>query len=125
MIATWLDQPEDHDYPAAESYLSLLLPPAGVARIVKALRAAEVEQFAAKDLLRAARLAPLDEKDPHVAHDIAKVKDKKALSPVLLVRGVIGRDMPLTIADGYHRICAVWHLEPNTVVPAKIIDLAG
>ena len=33
--ARWLDKPEEHDYPAAASYLALLAAPAEVERLVR------------------------------------------------------------------------------------------
>ncbi len=44
-------------------------------------------------------------------------------SPVLLVRGDIRQQLPTTIADGYHRVCASYLLNENTDIPARIIDL--
>ena len=48
----------------------------------------------------------------------------KPLSPVLLVRGDVGRDVPLTIADGYHRVCASYHLDENADIPCHLVDLS-
>lgn len=120
---TWLASPEDHDYPAAASYLSLLLGPQDVDRLVDGLRAATTSTFKAKDLLRASRLPLLPTDNPHVASDLAKIDGGKALSPVLLVRGRIGEGIPLTVADGYHRICASYHTDENTDIPAVVVDL--
>ena len=51
------------------------------------------------------------------------VKKGKALSPVLLVRGEIGR-YPLVVADGYHRICASYHLDEDTEIPCRMVALS-
>ena len=59
----------------------------------------------------------------HVAVDIAKVKQGKPLSPVLLVRGEIVHDIALQIADGYHRICASYHVAENTDIPFRMAVL--
>lgn len=37
----WLDEPQQHDYPAAASYLSLIAGPKAVSRAVKALEQAD------------------------------------------------------------------------------------
>ena len=116
----WRDEPEDHDYPAAAAYLSLLCPPPEVKRLVASLRAAPLEHRLAKDLLRASRLALLPADNPHVATDLAKVKAGERLSPVLLVRGDVSRDVPMTIADGYHRVCASYHLDENAPIPCHL-----
>ena len=50
------DEPEEHDFPAAEASLSLLFPETAVASLVAALRTAEGTTQKAKDLLRAANL---------------------------------------------------------------------
>jgi hypothetical protein len=74
-----------------------------------------LEHFAAKDILRAAGLPLLSADDPEVAADLEKVKRGSKLSPVLLVRGE-----PLWIADGYHRVCASYHLDEKAQVPCRI-----
>jgi hypothetical protein len=42
---------------------------------------------------------------------------------VLLVRGQLTSEVPLTIADGYHRICASYHLDEDADIPCRIADL--
>jgi hypothetical protein len=117
---TWLDVPEEHDFPAAAAYLSLLLPDDEVERLITALRAAEGRSYKAKDILRAARLRLLTPDNPHVASDLAKVARGRALSPVLLVAGDLRLDRPLQVADGYHRVCASYHLDENTDIPCRV-----
>lgn len=121
MKVTWLDQPEEHDYPAAADYLTLLCDPAQAQRLADQLKAAPAWEAKAKDIARASQLPLLPADDPHVASDLAKIRRGKALSPVLLVRGDLARGTPLVIADGFHRVCAVHLVEPNTVVPARIV----
>jgi len=121
----WRDEPEDHDYPAATAYLSLIHPPAEVKRVVGALQKAPLERRKAKDLLRASGLDLLPTDNAHVAADLAKVKRGESLSPVLLVRGEIRRGVPLTIADGYHRVCASYHLDENADIPCHLADLVA
>jgi hypothetical protein len=114
----WMDKPEDGDFPAAASFLSLLVGPAQAAKLAKALSKQRVLQhFAAKDLLRASGLPLLAEDDPEVAADLAKVKGGRKLSPVLLVAGT-----PLWVADGYHRVCASYHLDEKTSVPCRVVS---
>ena len=117
----WKEEPDEHDYPAAASYLSLLLPPDRARRLVKRLRRRPLEHFKAKDLLRAGRLPLLPPDNVHVANDLAKVRAGQRLSPVLLVRGDLERDIPLTIADGYHRVCASHHLDEDADVPCRAV----
>ena len=119
----WKDQPDKHDYPAAANYLSLVADADLVTHLVKKLKKAPLVTYKAKDLLRASgeALLPLD--DAHVKEDLAKITKGIKLSPVLLVRGSIELGLPLTIADGYHRVCASYHLADDTDIPARIIDL--
>ena len=111
----WKDEPEEHDFPAAFDYLSLLTTPVAAARYVESLKNAKTVTRKAKDLLRASGLELLSEDNKHVAKDLKKVKDGEKLSPVLVLRG-----QPLIIADGYHRICASYHLDENTDIPCRI-----
>jgi hypothetical protein len=121
----WRDEPAAHDYPAAASFLSLVCPPAEVTRLVAALKAAPIERRLAKDLLRASSLSLLPADNTHVAADLAKVAKGTALSPVLLVQGDLRRGIPLTIADGYHRVCASYHLNENAPIPCHLAVSGG
>ena len=113
----WKDEPEQQDYPAARSYLSLLVGPGAAKRAAKALEQdPDAARYKAKDLLRAAGLTLLPLDDPEVAKDLAKVNAGTKLSPVLLVRGD-----PLWVADGYHRICASYHLDEDASIPCRIV----
>ena len=119
----WEEKPDDQDYPAAEDYLSLMMSPASAKQAARRLRAARIVHRKAKDLLRASRLPVLPPENFHVAKDLKKVKAGKKLSPVLLVRGRLGAaDVPLTVADGYHRICASWHLDEDADIPCRMVD---
>ncbi len=112
----WKEEPEAQDFPAAESYLSLLIGPAAAAKLAKALRKEQtLQHYAAKDILRAAGLPLLPPDDSEVAADLDKVKAGKKLSPVLLIQGT-----PLWVADGYHRVCASYHLDEKTPVPCRM-----
>jgi hypothetical protein len=113
----WKDEPERQDYPAARNYLSLLVDPRTAKKIAKALgEEPHTVRYKAKDILRAAALPLLPLDDPEVAKDLAKVKAGAKLSPVLLVRGD-----PLWVADGYHRICASYHLDEDAEIPCRIV----
>ena len=121
----WSEEPDEHDYPAAASFLSLICDPTEVRRLVTALKAAPIVHHQAKDLLRASGLALLPTDNAHVASDLAKVANGERLSPVLLMRGDFRRGVPLTIADGYHRVCASYHLDENAEIPCHLVDHKG
>ena len=109
----WQDEPEAQDYPAAENYLSLLVGRPVADKLAKALRKEiALEHFAAKDILRASGLALLAADDSEVAGRLRQGQEGQKLSPVLLVQGE-----PLWVADGYHRICASYHLDEKVPVP--------
>ena len=113
----WKNEPEKQDYPAAHNYLSLLVDPREAKKTAKALAGdPDTARYKAKDILRAAGLPLLPLDDPEVAKDLAKVKAGTKLSPVLLVRGD-----PLWVADGYHRICASYHLDEDAEIPCRIV----
>jgi hypothetical protein len=118
----WKSEPEDHDFPAAADYLSLLAPDEVVSELVKAMRSAPLSHRKAKDLLRASQLPLLPADNPHVAKDLKKVDSGERLSPVLVVRGHLSIGTALTVADGYHRICASYHLDENADIPCRIVD---
>ena len=119
----WKNEPDDHDYPAAASYLALVLPVPVVDTVVNALRAAALERFKAKDLLRASALPSLPADNVHVEKDLKKAKSGTRLSPVLIVRGDARRAVPMVIADGYHRICASHLMDEDADIPCRIVDL--
>ena len=119
----WLDAPQEHDYPAAASYLNLIAQPALVEEIVADLRASVSVHQKAKDILRSSGLELLEADNPHVASDLAKIRGGKSISPILLVRGDARTGRALQIADGYHRVCASYHADENTDIPCHIADL--
>ena len=123
MADIWKERPEAHDFPAALDYLTLVMEEKAARKLVTQLRKAPTVHRKAKDLLRASRLSLLPRDNIHVAGDLKKIKKGKALSPVLLVRGNAGADLPLLVADGYHRICASWYRDENVPIACRIVSL--
>ena len=114
----WLARPEAHDYPAAKSYLSLFVDERAAAGIVARLRRAPVSSFKAKDIFRASGLSLLGISNSHVEKDRRKIRRGLALSPLLLVRDrANGR---VVVADGYHRLCAVYTFDEDAPIPCQI-----
>jgi hypothetical protein len=120
--ATWKDRPEPQDFPNAGHYLALVFAARDVAALVKKLRKGKVIEHAGKDILRASRLPLLPRDDPHVLANLKKITKGKALSPVLLVRGDVTHDLPVIVADGYHRICSAYYHDYDAPVPCVIVD---
>lgn len=118
----WNNSPDEHDFPAAKDYLSLITGQMIAEAVVDSLKEVPTEVRKAKDLLRASGLPLLGKDDFHVALDLKKVAKGIPLSPVLLVRGSISKQIPLTVADGYHRICASYQIDENQDIPCKIAE---
>jgi hypothetical protein len=115
----WLSEPEDHDYPAAKSYLSLLYDEKTAGSYTEKLQRAPISQFKAKDIFRASSLSLLGVSNSHVDKDRKKIRDGRKLSPLLLVRNTTNGK--IIIADGYHRLCAVYSLDEDAIIPCKIV----
>jgi hypothetical protein len=115
----WLDLPEDHDYPAAESYLGLIYDAKAVSGFVTQLKKTPMTAFKAKDIFRASGLSLLGVSNSHVKSNQQKILFDVALSPLLLVRDAANGKV--VIADGYHRMCAVYGFSEDAVIPCKIV----
>ncbi len=114
----WRNDVAQHDYAAAQAYLSLKLDERRATKIVAELQKVELTKRRANDILRAAGLDPAPLDDPGVIKDLIKVIEGKKLSPVLVVSG---SDRP-DIADGYHRVSLVYRVDPYGEVPLRLAD---
>ena len=119
----WLDIPEDHDYPAARDYLNLLLSDDLCDKIIHKLKKSTIKEFKAKDIFRASGLSLLGVSNSHVKKNIKKIKKSEELSPIIIVRDSFQRKV--IIADGYHRLCAVYTFNEDAEIPCKIVSLWG
>ena len=115
----WLDKPQRHDYPAAASYLALFFRKREVTELVERLKRAKAGEFKAKDLFRASGLSLLGVSNSHVEADRAKILAREPLSPLLLVRAPEWGKV--IIADGYHRLCAVYSFDEDSNIPCRIV----
>ena len=119
ILLKWLEIPEAHDYPAAESYLNLIYDVKTAAGFSQQLKASPIVSFHAKDIFRASGLSLLGVSNSHVKIDQKKIIAGKSLSPLLLVRDKVNGKV--IIADGYHRLCAVYGFDEDSVIPCKIV----
>lgn len=78
---------------------------------------------AAKDLLRASGLPLLPREEPRVDRDLKKIHKGIPLAPVLLIRGDMTKRIPLLVADGYHRICAICYYDENAPLPCRMASI--
>ena len=115
----WFLEPEEQDYPAAQSYLSLIFDLDTTTELVTQLKQASLLLYKAKDLFRASTLSMLGVSNSHVETNIEKIKSNKKISPLLIVRDTVNRK--LIIADGYHRLCAIYTFNEDEIIPCKIV----
>ena len=86
--------------------------------MIAALKAAKITQFKAKDIFRASGLSLLGTSNSHVVKDRDKLLAGQPISPILLVRD--SDKGKVIIADGYHRLCAVYSFDEDALIPCKI-----
>ena len=114
----WRSRPQKHDYAAAASYLSLVYGHQAAENAARELESAAMSKFFAKDIFRASMLSLLGVSNSHVERDRAKINSGQKLSPILLFRDK--RNGKVIVADGYHRLCAVYTFDENAMIPCKI-----
>ena len=119
MKIKWFSKPQKHDYLAAQSYLSLTFDPRTAKNLATKLRRAKMTEFAAKDIFRSSGLSLLGISNSHVEKDRSQIVLNDSLSPLLLCRDETHGK--LIIADGYHRLCAVYTFDENGMIPCKIV----
>jgi hypothetical protein len=117
----WLKEPADHNYPSAVSYLSLIVDEKKATLVVDRLKRANICTFKARDIFRASGLPLLGISQHQIDHNLKKIKKNEALSPILLIRDSEYRKV--IVADGYHRLCAIYHHNDNMEILCKIVDL--
>lgn len=115
----WTEVPDPADYTSAADYLSLLLPE----DTVECLRHGSMVVRRAKDRMRAGGLSTLPEDNPAVAKKLRLLKRGKSLPPVLCLRGDLHEGAPLTIADGYHRVCTSFIRDEGADIPRRLAEL--
>jgi hypothetical protein len=115
----WLDEPAAKDYDAAQKFLELLYEPKKARSLVKKLKRAEMSAYAAKDILRASGTVLSDIQAFDWTKQQGEIRSGEPLSPILLVRGEDGSR--LIVADGFHRMCAVFSTDEHVIVPCKIV----
>ena len=115
----WLREPEEHNYPAALDYLYLIEDEKKATELVNKLKRASMSEFKAKDIFRASGLSLLGIGNAHIEKDQHKIKSGRELSPLLLVRDP--DNAKVIIADGYHRLCAVYSFDEDAIIPCKVV----
>jgi hypothetical protein len=114
----WLHKPEKAVYSAAQSYLCLIYDEDTVESHIEKLKLAPISEFTAKDIFRASELPMVGATNADVKEDHLKIQSGQQLSPLLLLRD--SRNGKVIIADGYHRLCAVFTYDDDASIPCKI-----
>ena len=115
----WLPDVEEDDYSAAESYLRIIYSEDRVSKMMTKFRSATIVQFKAKDIFRASQLSLLGVSNLHVEKDRKRISEGKGLSPLLMVRDK--RNSKVIVADGYHRLCAIYSFNEEALIRCKIV----
>ena len=115
----WFKEPKDKNYPAAESYLSLIYDEETAINFVKLLKQAPLSEFKSRDIFRASGLPLLGISNSQIVKNKQKIAEGEALSPILLIRDKANGKV--VIADGYHRVCSVYMHDDEAMIPCKII----
>jgi hypothetical protein len=115
---TWLDDANPSDYEAASHYLALVDTQKNIDKAVTDLKAAAIAEYKAIDLLRAAQLTVPKADDRPTREQIKKIERGEAVSPVLIVR--VPALKKVIVADGFHRICAAYRIDPDVMLHCKL-----
>lgn len=115
----WLDEPAEDNYTAAETFLQLLYAPKQARALAKKLRRAPISEFAARDIVRAAAIPFSEIRAFDWTKQQALIARGMPLSPILIVRQDNGGH--LLIADGFHRLCAVFAHEQDVAMRCKVV----
>jgi hypothetical protein len=115
----WLNEPAEDTYTSAQTYLQLVYKPKKAARLVEKLRDAPMSEYAARDILRASAtlMSWVDAFD--WTRQQEAINSGTPISPILLVRQNDGGH--LIVADGFHRMCALFAADQDIRVPCKIV----
>ena len=115
----WLSEPEANNYPAALSYLCLIYDKEKSINYVDDLQKVILSEFKAKDIFRASGLSLLGISNAHIKKNQQKIQSGYQLSPLLLVRDPVNGKV--IVADGYHRLCAIYSYDEDAIIPCKIV----
>ena len=118
MKITWLDKPQRYDYAAAAAYLNLTMDHSSAKAAAEKMKKAEMTEFTAKTF-SGVRSVIAWVSNSHVEKDITRIARDEKLSPLLLYRDKTNGK--LIIADGYHRLCAVYKFDEDAMIPCKIV----
>lgn len=114
----WYQSIRESNYKAATEYLQLIFTAKQTKKFVSRLIKTSLRSCPAKDIFRATQLSLLGVSNSHVDKNRTKIQLGELMSPILLVRDA--RNGNVIVADGYHRLCAVYGFDEDAVIPYKI-----
>lgn len=110
MPIKWADTPSADDLADAAHFLTLL------GGSVSG-HAPSAVYYPAKDLLRAAGVStPLPRDSAGVKKYLDRYRRGTEINPCLIIPGDVIAAIPLLIPEGFHRVCAAYHLAEDTPV---------
>ena len=115
----WLDEPEEHDYPAASSYL--IYEESTGNGFVENLKQLPASRSRDKDIFRTPGLSVLGGSNLQVEMDQDQIKDGQELAPLTSVKDAAHSQ--LISADAYHRLGAVYGKAEDALIPCKTVWL--
>src|SRR5437588_10964668 len=115
----WTARPKRSEFAAARAFLELCMRPKEATRALEALRGAKNQEQKAEDIARASGLPLLPVDNADVAKYVQRLRQGKRLPPVLLIRGRLSDDVPLRIADGYHRLSASYCVDEEAQIVCR------
>jgi hypothetical protein len=115
----WLSKPIEENYTAANSFLGLIYDAPACFELMKELKSSPIVEFKARDIFRAAGITSLGANNSDVEKERKKIKKHVGLSPILLARDFMNKKV--TIADGYYRLCAVYAINKDSVIPCTLV----
>lgn len=101
------------------SYLALLYADAETERIVEKLKKRQPRSSLRRTFSGHRGFRLMGVSNLHVEKDRKKIASGEALSPLLLVRA--NANDRVVIADGYHRLCAVYSFDEDALIPCRIV----
>ena len=119
-LTQWETSADKDNAKDATEYLGMFKKKKNAARIIDDLKNGKLVTFKAKDILRAAQLPPQPQDNAHVQIALQLINNGVPLTPVYLLRGKLKQGVPVTIADGYHRVSAAFWVDPSTDCAAYI-----
>ena len=120
----WSKKGELADFAAAQKYLALLTSDAKAKALVAPCAKRSLSNTRRRTCCGRRNCRSCRAYDPHVDEDLKRIEKEKSLPQVLLIRGDMGRSLPLVVADGYHRICAVIYFDESAPVSCRIVTRA-